>query len=426
MYGQVIVTVAGTGGVGGYSGDGGPATNAKMAIPFALAFDNKGSFYFSDDANARVRKVTNSGVISLFCGTGSPGNSGDGGLAIHARIGFVTGIASDSSGNVYLADGGNSCVRRVTPDGIITTIAGTGVAGYNGDGIPATDAQLSNPQSIAVDDTGNLYICDRNNYRIRKVLRSGTIQTIIGTGSNGFSADGALADTSAIAESYCVIVDHSGNILFKDGNRIRKINCANRIIETIAGNGVNGYSGDGGAANFASIATVQFTSDSAGNLFLSEQGENRLRKVNNSGQISTFAGTGAVGIDGDGVPIATAKISAPTGIAFSAVGELFFADASARIRKITLAWDGVNEVGGAHDRLELYPNPAHGVVNVRMNTPAKEANLTILDASGVVVKSMTVPCNVAAAVDVGGLLPGMYLLKVAVGGEVFCRELMVR
>jgi len=424
LHAQVVVTAAGTAGVGGYSGDGGPATNARMAIPFALAFDRSGNFYFSDDANARVRKVTSSGTISLFAGTGSPGYGGDGGLAIHARIGFISGIATDTGGNVYLADGSNSCVRRISPDGIITTIAGTGTAGYNGDGILATAAQLNSPQSVAVDDTGNVYICDRNNYRIRKVRITGTIETIVGTGLSGFSADGALADTASIGESYCINVDHYGNVLFKDGNRIRKINYPTRIIGTIAGNGFSGYSGDGGAANLASIATVQFTTDSVGNFFLSEQAENRLRKVSAGGQISTISGTGSVGIDGEGVSITTAKIPSPTGIAFSTSGELFFADATARIRKITQSWDGLSDVVKSLVDIDVFPNPTTSSIYFKVQSYEEYARVSIADITGVVVRSFSIKCNTLHNID-AYFLSGIYFLSVNVGGRIFVKEIIV-
>ena len=212
---QVIVTVAGT-GINGYSGDGGPATNAKMSGPSAIVFDRDGNFYFTEESNSTIRKVSPSGIISRFAGNGTSGYSGDGGLAIDAEIDGGGGLAVDKWNNIYLADGSNHCIRKITTDGVIHTIAGTGIAGYNGDGIPALSAKLNQPQGVGVDDTGNVYICDRMNFRLRKVDTFGNISTIAGTGVMGFTADGARADTAAIDESWYVLVDTTGNIYFMD------------------------------------------------------------------------------------------------------------------------------------------------------------------------------------------------------------------
>jgi hypothetical protein len=424
VYGQVIVTVAGT-GVNGYSGDGGPATNCKMTFPLDLTFDRLGNLYFTDDAVSCVRRISADGLISRYAGTGISGYGGDGGLATDANITGGGFLATDKWNNVYLSDGGNHRIRKITFGGLITTVAGTGTAGYNGDGIPATNAQLNGAQGIAVDEFGNIYVCDRRNYRIRKIDTAGIIHTVTGNGVSGISIDGSIADTAAIDETWCIKVDVTGNVLFNENDRIRRINVLDNTLETLAGNGVHGYAGDGGLATTAEIFVENFTVDSIGNIYIT--GANRIRKVDTGGIINTIAGTGAGGFEGDGVNVSVAKIPLPGGLSFSDRGELNYAEkGSARIRKITMAWDGVSEMSGANSKLELYPNPAHGVVNARMNAPAKEVNLTIMDASGVVVKSMTVPCNVTNEIDVNVLRPGVYTLKMTAGSDEVSQQLIVK
>jgi hypothetical protein len=424
---QVIVTVAGT-GVDGYSGDGGPATNAKMNGPSAIAFDKDGNFYFTEESNPTIRKVTPSGIISRFAGNGTSGYSGDGGPAIYAEIDGGGVLAVDRWNNIYLADGSNHCIRKITTDGVIHTIAGTGVAGYNGDGISALSAQLNQPQGVGVDDTGNVYICDRLNFRLRKVDTFGNISTIAGTGVMGFTADGARADTAAINESWYVVADKNGDIFFMDKARIRKIAATDHKLSTIAGNGiVGGYSGDAGPATAAAIGTQYFTFDSVGNLFLAEGGVCRIRKVTTDGTISTIVGNGLVGIDPEGVSLSVARVLSPTGIAFSPAGELYFTEKSgAKVRKITSAWDGVNELNGKSVGLEVFPNPTQGRVSVRINAIEREANVTIIDARGVAVRTMTVPCNVTKEIDVSGLQPGVYTVNTKAGIDYASKQLIIK
>ncbi len=422
---QVIVTVAGT-GINGYSGDGGPATNAKMSAPSSLVFDKDGNLYFTEGANPTIRRVSPAGIISRFAGDGTSGYSGDGGPALDAEIRGGGGLAVDRWNNIYIADGGNHRIRKITTDGVIHTIAGTGVAGYNGDGISALSAQLNQPQGVGVDDTGNVYICDRMNFRLRKVDTFGNISTIAGTGLMGFTADGARADTAAIDESWYVVVGKTGNIYFMDKARIRKIAGADHKLSTVAGNGIDAYSGDGGPATAASIGTQYFTLDSVGNIFLAES-THRIRKVDTSGIISTITGNGLVGTDPEGVSLSVARLNTPTGVGFSPKGELHFtAKTGAKVRKITLAWDGVNDVNEKKAGLEVFPNPTQGKVSVRINAIEKEANLTIIDARGVAAMTVTVPCNVTKVIDVSVLPPGGYIVNTKVGTDDASKQLIIK
>jgi sugar lactone lactonase YvrE len=423
-YAQVIVTVAGT-GVGGYSGDNGPATNAKMSAPNSLVFDKNGNFYFTDATNPTIRKVTPSGIISRVAGNGTSGFSGDEGAATDAEIRGGGGLAVDRWNNIYLADGNNHRIRKITPDGVIHTIVGTGVAGYNGDGISALSAQLNQPQGVVVDDTGNVYICDRLNFRLRKVDTFGNISTIAGTGVMGFTADGARADTAAINESWHMVVDKNGDIYFMDKARIRKIAATDHKLSTIAGNGIDAYSGDGGPATAASIGTQYFTFDSVGNIFMAEGGVCRIRKVTTDGTIYTIVGNGLVGIDPEGVSLSVARVIIPSGIAFNSIGELCFAERNgAKVRKITLAWDGVNEVSAKDNRLELFPNPARHTVSISVRSEAEEASVTIADVTGAVVARKTITCNLAHTIATPWP-KGIYMVCVVVGDATITKQVYI-
>ncbi len=426
VVGQVIVTVAGT-GMGGYSGDGGPATNARMKQPVSLAFDKEGNFYFSDDGVSRIRKVSSSGTITTVAGDGSSGFCCDGFPATLAQIDAGGGIAVDKWNNIYYADGGNHRVRKITPDGIIRTIAGTGVAGYNGDGMPATDAQLNVPEGIAVDDTGNVYIGDRLNYRIRKINTSGIITTLAGTGIASFTPDGARADTSAINGVSCLIVDNLGNVFLPDSYRIRKIGSGTGILTTVAGNGISGYSGDGGPATLVSISTIKFTVDSVGNLYLSDGAPERIRKVSTAGIITTVAGTGGAGLENDGAPVLLARLHTPCGIAFSPAGELHFADkSSARIRKITPTWDAASDMRVSESELELFPNPALGNVMVVVKGVVAEVPVIITDAKGSVVSEQQVRGNTRTRIDLSNCPAGIYTVRAITAEKTITKELLIK
>src|SRR5215213_10420599 len=249
-------TVAGDGGQ--RLGDGGPATKAGLCGPTDVALDAKGNMYISDTGDfcdgpggATVRKVDPDGIISTFAGTGEYGFSGDGGPATKARLYSPSAVAVDREGNLYISDGGVYRIRKVDKSGIITTFAGTGEAGYSGDGGPATSARLTGPGQITFDDRGNLYLADE--FSVRKIDPSGTIATVAGTGQLGFSGDGGPA-TEAKLTAYDVALDHKGNIYICDleNQRIRKVD-RDGIIHTVAGSGKKGYSGDGGPATKAAL-----------------------------------------------------------------------------------------------------------------------------------------------------------------------------
>ena len=278
-----ITTVAGSGL--GFSGDGGPATAAKMRQLWDVAVDGAGNLYVADVGNYCVWKVTAAtGVITIFAGNGTSGFSGDGDAATAAQLYSPTGLSVDGAGNVYIADRYNNRIRRVTAaTGIITTFAGNGTSGSGGDDGLATAAQLREPFEVTLDGSGNVYIADRNNHRVRKLtVATGIVTTIAGTGTSGFSGDGAAATAAQLYYPAKVAVDEAGNVYIADASnhRIRKVTATTGIITTVAGTGTSGFSGDGGPATAAQLRVPYGVAlDGAGNMYVADSDNYRIRKV---------------------------------------------------------------------------------------------------------------------------------------------------
>jgi sugar lactone lactonase YvrE len=292
-------------------------------------------------------------TISTVAGNGKTGYSGDGGPATSATLDNPLGVAVDPSGNVYIADFYNNVIRKVAANGIITTYAGTGAYGDSGDGGPATKAALSEPGSVLVDAAGNLYIGDYGN-RVRKVAPNGTITTVAGNGSEGVSGDGGPATSAAVGSPNHFAMDTAGNLFVScsaapgDGSGpsvIRKVTPSG-LITTVAGNGTLGYSGDGGPATNAALDRPRgLAIDTAGNLFFADQGNNRIRRISN-GIITTVAGTGVAGYAGDKGPAISAELNSPTGIALDAIGNLYIADAGNNRVRALLTDGTINTIAG--------------------------------------------------------------------------------
>jgi uncharacterized protein (TIGR03437 family) len=342
-----IITVAG-GGQG--AGDGGAATSAALVNPDGVAVDASGNLYIADDGSYRVRKVSAAGIITTAAGDGSFSFSGDGGPAVAAQFDGPWGVAVDAGGNLFIADTDGDRIRMVSPEGIVTTVAGDGSSGFSGDGEPATSAQLSRPQGVAVDAGGNLYVADTGNSRIRKVSASGTITTVAGAGSSGFSGDGGPATSAQLDGPQGLAVDQGGNLYIADtaNHRIRKVTPSG-IITTVAGDGISGFSGqgDGGPATKASLVyPAGVAVDTSGSLYIADPWDFRIRKVSPSGTITTVAGSSG-GYSGDGGPATSAKLFYPQAVAIDASGNLYIADASnARIRKVT-PQDTITTIAGS-------------------------------------------------------------------------------
>lgn len=297
---QMITTVAGTSSTG-YTPDGVVATVARLNGNGTVAFDHSGNMYFTEFDNHVVRKVTPSGTLVTVAGSHSAGYSGDGGPATAAQLNGPNWLDFDAAGNLYICEFYNNCVRKVNSAGIITTVAGTGVSGYNGDGIPAVSAQLFNPAGIAIDGANNLFIVDYWNQRIRKVNTSGVISTVAGNGSPGFSGDGGPAVSANLAYPVGMDVDNSGNLFICDNSnhRLRKVD-ASGTITTFAG-GIAGYGGDGGQATAARLFYLNAVSVTpSGYVYICDAANNRVRVVSPTGVITTVAGNGSSGYSGDG------------------------------------------------------------------------------------------------------------------------------
>jgi sugar lactone lactonase YvrE len=335
----VITTVAGT-GMEGFSGDGSQATQALLHLPTAVAVDSTGNLFIADSSNSRIRKVTAGGVISTVAGGGSQGFAGDGGQATSAGLNGPVGVAVDPSGKLFITDFLDQRVRKVTPNGVITTIAGNGTQGYSGDGGPATSAQLNQPWGIAVDGSGSVFIADLVNHCIRKVAPSGVISTVAGDGKPGFSGDGEQSTSAQLKFPAGVAVDNAGNLYIADSgnNRVRKVDSAG-IIRTVAGTDIAGYSGDGIQAVLAQLnGPTGVAVDAVGNLFVVDHHNSRIRVVTSEGVISTVAGIGTAGFSGDGGSAISAQLNGPMAVALGKAGILYVADyANSRIRKVAPA-----------------------------------------------------------------------------------------
>src|SRR2546422_353081 len=331
----VLSLIAGT-GTSGFSGDGGPAVSARLSYPGNLVVDGGGNLYIADWGNDRIRKVNTEGIISTIAGNGKERFEGDGGAATSASLNGPRGVAVDPAGNVYIADRGNSRIRKVDTVGLISTIAGNGTSGFSGDGGLATAASFD-AWSLAVDVSGNLYITDARNHRVRKVNAAGIISTVAGDGGDIFGGDGGPATATSVLP-VDIFVDPGGNLYLADASyRVRKVN-GDGIITTIACNGTSGFTGDGGPATAASCVPYRVARDSAGNLYVADGSSKRIRKVSAAGIITTVAGRGKEQSSGDGGPATLAELSQPLGVAVDPAGNVYIADeGSNRIRKVNTA-----------------------------------------------------------------------------------------
>lgn len=280
----IITTIAGT-GVSGLGAEGELATLTQLSSPSGLAFDEAENIYICDDGSSRIRRINiETGVISTFAGTGGFGFGGDGGLAVDAILSFPRSIRLDAGGHFYIADKNNHRVRRIDKvTNIITTVAGNGEMGMEGENGLATEAQLSSPVDVAFDSGGNMYIADQNNSRICRVdVQTGILTTIAGTGVFGYSGDGALANVTKLAEPVRIVFDMADNLYIADtrNNRIRLIDATTEIVKTIVGNGSQTFGGDGGLPTAASIyLPVGMAFDIAGNMYIADRIHHRIRKV---------------------------------------------------------------------------------------------------------------------------------------------------
>ena len=331
---------------GGFVGDGGQATNAAIGVPTSTVRDAKGNLYISDDYENRIRKVSSTGVISTYAGTGNCGYNGDNIASSKAMLCLPSGLVLDATGNLIVADGGNFRIRKISTTGKITTIAGNGVYGYSGDGGSATKASIGQPVRLAYDAGGNLYFADVGNCVVRKIDTGGTITTYAGTGTCGYNGDGIPATTAQLNLPRGVALDTAGNLYIGDSiNHRVRIVTPGGTINTIAGNGKAGFSGDGGPATSAAIGSPRAVLVQSGILYISQAGQQRFRQVNLSTNIiTTFAGS-SFGYDGDNHSLLTTMFDGPVEMLFDPSGNPIFDDAyNGRVRKATAGI--VNTIAG--------------------------------------------------------------------------------
>ena len=340
-----ITTVAGNGAAG--FADGSDPTTVQFNSPNLIALDSKGALYIADTTNHRVRMISGN-TVTTIAGTGNIGQGGNNGPAASATLNSPGGVAVDSAGTIYIADTGNNMIRKIS-GGTITLFAGTGNANYSGDNGPALNAELSGPTGVAVDSAGNLYIADTNNNLIRKVDKSGNITSYVG---------GTGPTARSLNHPTGVWIDAANVLYISDTGNRRIAKFANNVFTNIAGNQSVGFSGDGGPATRAMLNNpVGIAVDSAGNLYIADANNSRIRKVTTDGNIVTIAGKGGASYSGDGGPATSAGLFFPRGIAVDSGGKVYIADTQNNVIRLltpvfpTIGAGGVLNAAGFTPRL---------------------------------------------------------------------------
>jgi Secretion system C-terminal sorting domain len=411
---QIITTFSGVGS-GPSDGDGGPSTLAHTPLPVYGSFDVFGNYYFGENVNQpKIRKINAAGIITTVIGNGISGFSGDGGPATNAKIKYPSSPVSDRFGNIYMSDYYNHRIRKVSySTGIINTIAGNGTPTHTGDGGAATAATLI-AGDMCIDSIGNLYILD--SALIRKIDINGIITTIAGNGIGGFSGDGGLATNAKILVGVGICLDGNGNLYFGNdgGTRIRKVDLNTGIISTIAGTGNYLYNGDGIPATLANFKEIGMGFDKFGNLYISDYGNQRIRMINKFGIITSVAGTGVAGYNGDNILATTAQINGPYGIAIDSCGNIYVADEqNNRIRKITYPhcnYLSVENEIKSELNLSIYPNPTSDLVS--LNGVKNKSTYILLNIVGLPQQQGIFKEEGNNFISMAAMPPGIYLLEV--------------
>ncbi len=501
---QTISTIAGNGSAS-FAGDGGAATAAQINLPNGTASDASGNIYIADAANARIRMVNSSGVISTVAGTGTPGTGGDGGPATAAQLSYPVAVAVDAGGSLYIADYNAHNIRKVS-SGTITSIAGmAGMSGSTGDGGPATAAHLNGPLAIAIDASGIIYVADNVNNKVRKIM-GGNISTFAGSGAGSYSGDAGAATAAGINGPAGIAINSAGTVYISDSgsSRVRYVDNSSGKIFTAVGNGVAGYAGDGGAGGIAKMNhPMGIAFDAGDNLYITDNKNNCIRRFSGSTSIiSTYAGTTTYGFSGDGGPAAAAMLSAPKSVSLDAAGNLYIADApNNRIRKVSAApsmtvtggsssiciaatatlsdatpggtWSsstttvatigtssgivtgvaagtatityktatdaayktvtvvsctshaGINNTYASENELSVFPNPTNGSFSIVVNNDINsDAIVTITNVVGVRIKTMTIETNKPAETKLDAP-QGIYFLNVSSGGKQWAKKIVL-
>jgi len=433
-YSQIITTIAGN-DTPGYSGDGGPATASELNNPGHTKTDRFGNIYIADEYNNCIRKINTSGIITTIAGNGAEIHTGDGGPATAAGIARPQSVTIDGAGNIYIAEDssnitGKSYIRKINTAGIISTVAGNGIPGYSGDGGPATAAGFQSIVDIAIDGLGNIYIADWGDSRIRKINITGIISTVAG-GSTGAMGDGGPATAADIGYPTGIAADNFGNIYIAEfyGGWIRKVDTTG-IITTIAGNGTSICSVDGGPATAAELyEPLGLAVDDTGNVYIADGECSRIRKVNVAGIITTVAGCGISGSSGNGGLATEADLQGPNAVAIDSAGNIYIVEAEANeIRKVCAKCSGlaIPDIPTSDNVLQIWPVPNDGTFSLFISTPNTEpTQITIINLVGQQIKKITATTNKKVEIQLD-VPPGTYFLVANTAtGETGSKQVVV-
>lgn len=415
-----ITTIAGN-GVTQYIGDGWPATSYSLAMPYGVCVDRAGNVFSTDFASYRVRRIVHDSIFT-YAGTGMPGYTGDGAAATAATLHNPYAITVDTGGNVYVLEQYNDVVRKIDKaTGVITTICGTGMGGFYGEGVPGLTARMEQPSGLCMDKAGNLYIADRGNQRVRMMnMTTGIINTVAGTGTNGFSGDGAAATSANLSYPTGLCMDTLGNLYIADNanHRIRKVDAVTGIITTVAGTGTPGFSGNGGPAVDAQLLQPNSIFMSRkGFLYISDFGNNVIRIMGPDGGINNVVGSGGYGYSGDGGPAPLATMAGPMAVFVDDSDNIYVADGgNSAIRKVQYSPVGISSVTRLNS-LPVYPNPTTGVCFVDAGAASGNATIVVCNTLGAVVYSAAVT-SAKQSIDISMQPAGIYYVRLLSGNEV--------
>lgn len=410
---QLITTYAGGGTA---SGDGGLATAAVIFSPNGGAFDNEGNYYFVEVLGNKVRKVNNSGIITTIAGTGSAGYNGDGGLADTSKLNTPGSVVCDSIGNIFIADVGNNRIRKIDKfTGQISTVAGNGINGFAIEGEMATASALRHPNDMCFDKKANLYISDADNFRILKVDGSGVISVYAGNGVMGDNGDGGAATNAQLSIPRSIVIDKQGNLFIADwtnNNKVRKVNVLGTIT-TVVGTGDVLYNGENVPGTSAHINPVKLVTDDYGNLFIADYYNNIVRVLDSKGLLNTIAGNTVAGFSGDGGLATAASLHGPSSITLDTCGNLYISEVTnARIRKVTFPachYLSFNNLEVPNITIAMSPNPTTSTFTITSPTPI--SSIALHNAVGQVVLWQRV-AGKEAVLDVAALPAGVYVVRV--------------
>lgn len=407
--------------------NGQQAVTVPLNAPAQLCYDAAGNFYIADQNNNIIRKVDTAGIITTIAGTGEQGFDGDGGAATSATLDSPQGIAIDTSGNLYIADTRNHRIRKVSTSGIITTIAGTGVAGFSGDGGAATSATINLPTAIAADSNGNVFFADSNNNRVREIVASSSvIQTVAGNGEQGYTGDGGSATSATLDTPQGIAIDSAGNLYLSDthNNRVRKV--SGGIITTIVGDGTFSFAGDGSAATSGSLASPHgIAVNAAGTtLYVADSNNNRIRQVNSSNVISTVAGSGEQGHDQLNGSATAASLDTPRGVTTGPFVSFAFADTGNDIVRAVSNSNIVTTAGLGNQSTSLLALTAsaqtttygQGTLTATLSSSTQATGSIIFYDYGSQVATVALASN-TAILNLGSLNAGTHSLSASFAGD---------